>query len=252
VRLGLPPLAHIPDPAKFNPMSEPRWTLAMAAAWVIWRTPTAVRRVWFDYRREGTAWRGPFYVRRHDSGWGYDYPVAVGDDGKPRENTEPGTVIASGYYLERQSDLSLFDVLAREAHRLPEDGVSTMDGVAAKSEIWRALQSGQLMAEGIPLDASERRAIRDAEWIDLDYFEQAGWPADATGVGAERSERYRSVRVRSDDVTRLWVDPRFKNLISPSRQKLPAIVPPASSSMGLSPTDLTAIAMGPPCPHRVA
>ena len=226
VRLGLPPFARTPDPVKFNPMAQPWWTLGMAAAWIIWRTPTAVRRVWSDYRREVTVWRGPVYYRRHENGWGYGYPVAVSDDGKPSEDPVPGTVITAEYYLERQSELSLFDGLAHESLWHPEDGKPMIDGVAAKDEIWRALQSGQLVAYGIPPDTSRRKAIRDAEWIDLDHFDNANWPRNAIGVHLEERERYRSVRVRGDNVARLWIDPQFKNLISPPRPKLPPLVPP--------------------------
>lgn len=228
-RLGLPPFAHTPDLAQFNPMSEPWWTLGMAAAWIIWRTPTAVRRVWSDYRREVTAWRGPFYVRHHESGWGYGYPVAVRDDGKPNEDPLPDTVITAEYQLERQSDLSLFDVLARESFRHPEDDEPMIDGVTAKGEIWRALQSGQLVAEGIPAASGERRTIRDAEWVDLDYFDQPGWLSDAIGVNLEKRERYRSVRVRSNDVTRLWMDPRLRDIINPPKPELPPTQSPTGS-----------------------
>jgi hypothetical protein len=225
-RLGIPPFARTPDPTKFNPMTEPWWTLGMAAAWIIWRTPTAVRRVWSDYRNEVTTWQGPLYYRRHESGWGYGCPVAIGDDREPSESPMPGTAITKGYYLERQLELSLFDVVAREAQERPEDGAPLVEGMAAVREMWGALQSGNLVAEGIPPDSRERCAIRDAEWIDLDYFEHAGWPSDAIGVNLEERERYRSVRVRSEDVTRVWIDPRLKTIINPPRLKLPPTVPP--------------------------
>jgi hypothetical protein len=176
-RLGLPPFAHTPDPAQFNPMSEPWWTLGMAAAWIIWRTPTAVRRVWSDYRRKVTVWLGPFYSRRYEGGYGYSHPVAVGDDGEPSENSIPGTVIVREYNLGRQSPLNLFDVLACAALKLPEDGEVVVEGSAAKNELWRLLQLGELVAEGIPADSGDRRTIRDAEWVDLDYFDQpVGYP----------------------------------------------------------------------------
>ena len=103
--LGLRPFAHTPEPAEFNPMSQPWWTLGMAAAWIIWRTPTAVRHVWSEYRREVTAWRGPFSHRRYENRWGYGYPGATGDGGEPSENSIPGTVIVKEYYLKRLSEL---------------------------------------------------------------------------------------------------------------------------------------------------
>jgi hypothetical protein len=228
-RLGLPPFARTPDPAQFNPMCEPWWTLGMAVAWIIWRTPTAVRRVWSDYRRKVIVWRGPFFSRRYEGGFGYGLPVAVGDDGEPCENPVPGTVVVKEYNLVRQSPLSLFDVLACAASRLPQDGEVVVEGPAAKNELWRLLQSGELVAEGIPADCSERQTIRDAEWIDLDYFDQPGWLADAVGLILEKRERYRSVHVRSEDVTHLWIDPRLRDIVDPSKPELPPTQSPTGA-----------------------
>ena len=41
-----------PDPSAFDPMTEAEWTLPMAAAWFIWRSPDAVRDQW-DLARKG-------------------------------------------------------------------------------------------------------------------------------------------------------------------------------------------------------
>jgi hypothetical protein len=95
-------------------------------------------------------------------------------------------MIVKEYNLVRQSPLSLFDVLACAASRLAQDGEVVVEGPAAKNELWRLLQSGELVAEGIPADCSERQTIRDAEWIDLDYFDQPGWLADAVGLILEK------------------------------------------------------------------
>jgi hypothetical protein len=46
---GFLPLAVAPDPEKFDPSAEAWWTLAMTAAWIIWRTPDAVREAWQTY-----------------------------------------------------------------------------------------------------------------------------------------------------------------------------------------------------------
>lgn len=90
-RLGLPLFAHAPAQAEFDPMTQPWWTLGMGVAWIIWRTPTAVRRVWSEYRREVSVWRGPICYRISESGYGYREPVAVEDDGQPVEESIPGT-----------------------------------------------------------------------------------------------------------------------------------------------------------------
>jgi hypothetical protein len=220
-RRGLRPLAQTPGPAEFNPLSEPWWTLGMTAAWIIWRTPTAVRRVWSDYRRKVIEWHGPFYYRRHEGGYGYEQPVDLGDDGKPSEKSVPVGEIVRRYGLVKQSPLSLSDVLARAASGFPEDGKAIVEGPAAKNELWRQLQLGELVAEGISTDTSERRTIRDAEWVDLDYLDQPGWLSDAIGVSLEKRERYRSVRVRREDVTRIWIDPRLRDIIKPPKPELP-------------------------------
>src|ERR1700722_4247291 len=51
-----PPFASTPDAARWEPMTEPDWTLAMTAAWIMWRTPEAVRENWNAYRTECSAW----------------------------------------------------------------------------------------------------------------------------------------------------------------------------------------------------
>src|SRR5579871_4524907 len=116
--IGLPPFACTPDPTRFAPMNEVWWTLGMAAAWIIWRTPTAVRNVWSEYRREVREWRSPFYHRLHESGYGYRQPVAISEDGGPIKNTVPGTIVVKEYRLERLRELSLFDVFARQAYKM--------------------------------------------------------------------------------------------------------------------------------------
>src|SRR5271168_3626969 len=63
LQLGIAPLARTPEADAFDPMKEPWWTLPMTAAWVIWRTPAAVRRVWQVYRSEVREWCGPVYYR---------------------------------------------------------------------------------------------------------------------------------------------------------------------------------------------
>ena len=45
-----------PDPARFDPMTEPHWTLPMAAAWIIERSGEKVREQWDIYRSEWLDW----------------------------------------------------------------------------------------------------------------------------------------------------------------------------------------------------
>jgi hypothetical protein len=54
---GLEPFSKRPDPTNFDPMREPQWTLPMAAAWFLWRSPDAVRDYWDDFRKSWSVWR---------------------------------------------------------------------------------------------------------------------------------------------------------------------------------------------------
>lgn len=67
VYLGLEPFVTEPDATRFDPMREPTWSLMMALAWIIDRTPEAVRDHWEDYRAECQEW-GPWMDgwREHD------------------------------------------------------------------------------------------------------------------------------------------------------------------------------------------
>lgn len=55
-RCGLEPLNPDPDPTAFDPMSEVRWSLPMALAWIVWRDPDRVREQWDRWRREKSDW----------------------------------------------------------------------------------------------------------------------------------------------------------------------------------------------------
>ena len=44
------------EPARFDPMAEPQWTLPMTAAWIIERSYDAVREHWDSYRSECRRW----------------------------------------------------------------------------------------------------------------------------------------------------------------------------------------------------
>jgi hypothetical protein len=97
---NLPPLATRPDPERFDPNSEVWWTLAMTAAWIIWRTPDAVRQAWSNYRREVREWIGPqelFVEYEPRSEYGYRRPMEK----------------VTGYTLEPLRELDLFGVLLR-------------------------------------------------------------------------------------------------------------------------------------------
>jgi hypothetical protein len=53
---GREPLEKRPDVSAHDPMKEELWTLPMAAAWFIWRSPHAVRDQWNKARKSWTKW----------------------------------------------------------------------------------------------------------------------------------------------------------------------------------------------------
>jgi hypothetical protein len=200
----LPPLAMWPDPEKFDPNSEVWWTLAMAAAWIIWRTPDAVRRAWWKFRREVREWIGPLeLVVEAEEQPTYGYRI---------------TETVAGYTLESWRQMDLFGVLLRSTFKSESNAV--IAGEAARLSLWRRLESGELVAEAIRSVGADRSPIRDADWIDLDHFTQQGWPADSVGTQNEKSPRFLAVRVRSARVIELWpVQVPQPGVVAPKRSR---------------------------------
>ena len=194
---GLPPLTFTPDTGSFDPMAHPWWTLPMAAAWIIWRTPHAVTRVWPDYRRKVRKWVGP----RRIAIW--DEAAEARSYGYRARKTE----IVTGYALGRLDDLHLLDVLLRAELGDPKDGAPVLSGEATRAQLWARLQSGALIAEGVRHPGSERAPMRDAEWIDLDPYYHNDWPTNSIGKQFEANPRFTGLCVRSADVLRLWPPP---------------------------------------------
>jgi hypothetical protein len=56
IREGSGRLQTRPDASVFDPTTVSHWTLGMALAWIIWRTPDAVREHWDDYRAKRIEW----------------------------------------------------------------------------------------------------------------------------------------------------------------------------------------------------
>ena len=173
-------LAVTPDPDQYDPMAEIWWTLAMALAWIIFRTSHAVRQAWWAYRGEFRIWSD---LRE----------IEVIRDGH-RE-------ICMGYELLRSYDLSVGEISRQYFYNRVGD-TAVMVGEDALSSLWRNLESGQLIAEGVR-NGKARAPIRDAEWIDLRAFRLEGWPADSIGAD-EETPRFFAVRIRSSRVLELW------------------------------------------------
>ncbi len=122
-RLGVGPLRKVADPAQFDPTSKATWTLAMAVAWIVWRTPDAVRENWDDYRRECFDWEPAPCCRRIEGGV-FACPTKTSLTGSPQ--TGEATSTASG----------------------PDEDRKLMSVKSAREQLWQALEEGRLTATG--------------------------------------------------------------------------------------------------------
>lgn len=189
---GLPPLASEPDAAKFDPMVEPWWTLSMCAAWIIWRNAGDVRRAWDAYRYEVKWW-----VESKIS-----VPGPAGADGVQTWE------VREGWEVRRQGNAWMVDEFLRPEREIPEIGVPLVRGGDACQDMWRKLQSGELVVEAIPHDCGPRAPIRAAEWVDLSWDYDDDLPADAIARVNERQPRYLACRSFSQRLAQCIADSR--------------------------------------------
>lgn len=186
-KLGIGPLATKPDDALFEPLAEPRWTLAMAAAWIMWRTPRAAREFWNEYRAKCCTF-------------------------SKTNKLENGTsdVSFSGIAIELQRlfpiDLStLLEAAAKDSDL--GQGNMLVPPEEARLDLWRKLKSGAVQAYGIPYGHHALASIPAHEWdnlthefIGLAHMESVAFtPRHGALVVA-----YEKVRVQTENILREW------------------------------------------------
>jgi hypothetical protein len=188
-RLGLEPLRPAVDLSRFDPSRETQWTIAMAVAWIAYRTIDAVRDAWNPYREQCCDW--------HFRKW------RIGFEGE----------VFEGWFLEPRSPetmamLLIGDTLEPERYRDPK---FNMTASAAKEALWVALQTDCFRATGIDTDTDTRVQIVPFTWIDLKLFEQDG--RDEVRPHSLRltgPNRYRDVLIPSASIRGLWREPYEK------------------------------------------
>lgn len=179
-RLGLRPLAPVPDAQKFDPMAEPWWTLPMTVAWIIWRNDWKVLENYDPYRLEWFDW-----IYRE---W------RIGFEGDIHE----------GYILEQRKPATLprlalsihFDTFADQSRK------KLLTFSEAEKFLWNALQDSQLEATGIPTDGEKRVSIPGFEWRDLKAYEER--ECDVVRYEAISRQGYNSIALRRQSVLSLW------------------------------------------------
>ncbi|MCB1498536.1 MAG: hypothetical protein KDK07_01905 [Bauldia sp.] len=177
-RLHLRPLLHQPDPTAFDPMSQDRWTLPMTIAWIVWRTPEAVRESWDAYIIGYERWREVFRDGR-----------CVGFEPGPLPNpTWPVLALNENYPRERSRE-------APWRPRSPHD---------ALEELWKALQQGDIEADAIDLDTKQNVEIQASAWKNLELYFEFG--TDVAKEDALSRSGFRDIRFPMCQIIDAWPD----------------------------------------------
>ena len=186
---GLPPFERTPDLAKYDPLTESRWTLVMAVAWIAWRDIRRVQESGAEFRSESTLWRYREWNKPTDGGTKFS--------------------LQKGWFLESWSEpttirLAFLEIIERQKRQLPH--TTCMSVGEAEKDLWRALSEGQLVAEalddhGKPVDIPQR------EWSYLKLFED-GKRDVLKYEPLDRNEPFTNLKLKRDDVRSLWPEVR--------------------------------------------
>ena len=185
---GLPPFETTPSPDRFDPMTLSSWTLPMALAWIIWRTPTMVRELWDNYLQECRQWR---------------------------------RIPSRGYRLQPHDKASVFSVQLDEhlqdALDPPDRPPRRKDFDVARAELWRMLTAGAVSATAVDALTGKRCSIEAGAWQDGEFLSRC----DTLSVGGLADpHRYEEIRVPSQAITNIWL-PRWDPAM-----ELPEVVVP--------------------------
>lgn len=199
--LGCGPLAFAPPPDDFDPMDEAFWTLPMAVAWIAYRTPTAVREWWDDYRAGCWDWQ--------PRNW------RIGPDGPVR----------NGHVLEQRPVATLARLTLAETleDRKGRDPARSMTVGEATEALLIALRTGGVAATGIATANGTRQEIAALLWLDLDFGQDFACDLVEGRSVAARGGVFTRVTVPRGAITELWP---FR------RQHMKAVLPPLVTPEG--------------------
>jgi hypothetical protein len=176
---NLRPFAASPDVALFDPLQEPRWTLAMAAAWIIWKTPEYVRKYWSKYRKECRVWKRRFL---------------------PSEGKK------SGSYIGRPGPAGAQDIL----RDVSKDHDRSVRALGAIDELISTFVAGRIVAIGTPTKDHPGKlpplaiAIPKEQWAMFSLYADFGSSKDSVGSERQKAPFYDDVSVERDMVLNLW------------------------------------------------
>jgi len=187
LRLGLRPLQSRPDIEQYDPMNRATWTLAMAIAWISWRTPERVLNSWEEYCRE--CWDWVHFQTR--------LPV---DGGREWEEV-------SGWELQQRKTMTVNELSFAEA--LDEvSGAADLQFVTIKNArdlLWSKLAEGELSAAAVSTAQQGRPVqIPQHEWPYLGLNGDLGLRDELRFNGASLSTAYQHVTLRRVDILQHW------------------------------------------------
>lgn len=203
-RLGLRPLRDVPDPARFDPMTKPVWTLAMAISWISWRNVDAVRDAWDEYR--GQCWEWRKHQTKLPSGGGR------------------GPGVYQGWALSPRYPATLNYLSTSEACDRVEGNAPVLSVRDARAALWEALAGNQIVATAVECTSGRPLQIPSEEWTYLVPLVSNGLADQLCFETRPGIAQYRDVTFGSADLRRLWSAPEMKPAV-PGRSSPPGSYP---------------------------
>lgn len=173
----LPALDAMPPMENFREavLKEPYWTLPMAVAWIAWRNIDDVVKQYRPYAKHGGHWRG---------------------------SRGPNQSL-TGMVWESADEPSLSRLMLFEATETYHDNPPLKFIKESREELWRVLQSNDLIAIGVE-GAGSHREIAAYRWASLSIQPVTHGP-EFVGAGTfGESEKIYDMKLPSKVVLRIW------------------------------------------------
>jgi hypothetical protein len=201
--MGLGSFSQSPNPATFSAMEQDVWSLDMALAWIIWRTPERVEEYWHDSQAKRWGWQP---IKRSQQVHGFR-PPRKPDFGPPKEQAISGHQLVPFRQRNIFSELASHQILVDGETPKPEAG-ERLGHIAAEKTLRSALIHSQLIASARKCSTEEIVDIPTREWPLLQYDTSTETelfiPPAKIYEPEEVDILYREVTVLKNDVVRLW------------------------------------------------
>ena len=175
--IKLPALDAMPPVQSFREavLKEPYWTLPMTVAWIAWRKIEDVVKQFSPYAKQGGHWR---------------------------ESRGPDQIKA-GWVWESADEPKLSDLMFFEAAETYYDNAPIKFIKESREELWRALQSGEIIAIGSEGSGSHKK-IASERWASLKMQPVLGGH-EYVGAGQFGDcEKIHDLRLPSKEVQQIW------------------------------------------------